>query len=69
MLDIHQNVSFAMILSNTEENMQKHNHLDQLPIADLDSQQLADLKKAEEAMNESGESVYLIALKKQENNS
>ncbi len=46
--------------------MDKFNDLDQLPIAELDSKQLENLKKAEEQINQAGESVYLIALKKSE---
>lgn len=46
--------------------MDKYNHLDELPIANLDHQQLANLKKAEEELNQAGDSVYLIAFKKQE---
>ncbi len=45
--------------------MSKLNHLDELPIAELDSQQLSDLKKAEEQLNQQGEQVYLIAFKKE----
>ncbi|MGD8192316.1 hypothetical protein ACQCN2_20285 [Brevibacillus ginsengisoli] len=46
--------------------MDKYNHLDQLPLAELDGQQLANLQKAEAELNLQGESVYLLALKKQD---
>lgn len=43
----------------------EQNHLDQLPIAQLTSAQLQQLKQAEEQMNSDGQHVYLIAFEKQ----
>ncbi|MFM1652156.1 hypothetical protein ACI7RC_08645 [Brevibacillus sp. B_LB10_24] len=45
--------------------MDKHNHLDQLPIAALTPEQLEKLRQAEEQLNQEGNTVYLIALAKE----
>jgi len=45
--------------------MEKRNHLDELPIASLTEEQLAQLKQAEEALNQAGSDVYLIAFQKE----
>lgn len=44
--------------------MDKHNHLDELPIANLNEEQLEQLKQAEAQLNQGGNDVYLIALQK-----
>ncbi|MGE5704972.1 MAG: hypothetical protein ACM32O_20785 [Clostridia bacterium] len=46
--------------------MEKQNNLDQYPIASLSEEQLSRLKHAEEAINQSGDDVYLIAFRKKE---
>jgi hypothetical protein len=47
--------------------MDKLNHLDEIPIADLKPEQLSRLQFAEEAINETTNTeVYLIALEKNE---
>ncbi len=45
--------------------MDKLNHLDELPIASLSSEQLTELKLTEERMNQEGSQVYLIAFEKE----
>lgn len=44
--------------------MGKLNGLDELPLANLDKNQLDELKKAEEQLNQDGDPVYLIAFKR-----
>jgi len=44
--------------------MEKKNNLDQLPIAALNNEQLAELQRTEERLNQEGSNVYLIAFQK-----
>lgn len=44
--------------------MESTNKLSQLPIASLSEEQLAKLRQAEEAINQTGDDVYLIAFQK-----
>jgi len=44
--------------------MEKQNHLDELPIAELNEEQLQQLKEAEAQLNQGGDDVYLIAFQK-----
>ncbi|WP_167577999.1 hypothetical protein [Ammoniphilus sp. YIM 78166] len=44
--------------------MDKFNHLDEVPLADLTEQQLQILQEAESNLNEEAEDVYLIAFRK-----
>lgn len=46
--------------------MENKNKLDQLSIASLNQEQLSKLKQAEEAMNQTGNDVYLIAFQKEQ---
>ncbi|MGC5328424.1 hypothetical protein [Brevibacillus sp. SYSU BS000544] len=45
--------------------MGKLHALDELPLANLDKNQLDELKKAEAQLNQEGDQVYLIAFKKE----
>ena len=44
--------------------MEKYNHLDELPIAALNEEQLKQLKQTELELNTGGNEVYLIAFQK-----
>lgn len=46
--------------------MESTNKLNQLPIASLSEEQLSQLKEAEEAINQAGKDVYLIAFQKEQ---
>ncbi|MGO0062325.1 hypothetical protein ACTID9_20280 [Brevibacillus fluminis] len=46
--------------------MENANRLNQLPIASLTEEQLNQLKRAEEAINQTGDDVYLIAFQKEQ---
>ncbi len=46
--------------------MEKRNHLDELPIANLNDKQLEVLRNVEQRLNQEGNPVYLIAFEKQQ---
>ncbi|MEW9674218.1 hypothetical protein ABLT31_36245 [Ammoniphilus sp. 3BR4] len=44
--------------------MEKHNHLDEVPLANLTPEQLEILQNAENSLNKEDQDVYLIAFSK-----
>ncbi|WP_176560309.1 hypothetical protein [Brevibacillus dissolubilis] len=45
--------------------MDKKNHLDRIPLAELNDQQLQHLQQLEQQLNQEGSEVYLIAFSKE----